>query len=45
MLLSYVCEKAQQLGVKVLAMYDSNGYIYNLILPMLRKNMDIQIII
>ena len=25
----YACEKAQQLGAKVVAMYDSNGYIYD----------------
>ena len=25
----YACEKAQQLGAKVIAMYDSNGYIYD----------------
>lgn len=26
----YACEKAQSLGAKVVAMYDSNGYIYDL---------------
>ncbi|MBQ8295684.1 MAG: NADP-specific glutamate dehydrogenase [Clostridia bacterium] len=25
----YACEKAQQLGAKVVAMYDSNGYVYD----------------
>ncbi len=25
----YACEKAQQMGAKVVAMYDSNGYIYD----------------
>ena len=25
----YTCEKAQELGAKVVAMYDSNGYIYD----------------
>ena len=25
----YACEKAQELGAKVIAMYDSNGYIYD----------------
>ena len=25
----YACEKAIELGAKVLAMYDSNGYIYD----------------
>ncbi len=26
---TYACEKAQQLGAKVVAMYDSNGYVYD----------------